>query len=67
MKRPFMIFAALGAILLLLALSLSPLQSHRPGRSLRITRTGICNSLRTPVRRFYAMPLICTLPAIPGG
>ena len=29
MKRPFIIFAALGAILLLLALSLGPAQSHR--------------------------------------
>ncbi len=29
MKRPFIIFAALGVILLLLALGLSPVQSHR--------------------------------------
>ena len=29
MKRPFIIFAALGAILLLLALGLTPAQTHR--------------------------------------
>jgi hypothetical protein len=29
MKRPFIIFAALGAILLILAFGLSPAQTHR--------------------------------------
>jgi|GEM_PF-3737356 len=38
MKRPFIIFAVLGVILLLLALSLSPAQSHRTGTHLTYHR-----------------------------